>query len=63
MLRVRSKLLRSCHCDARLIVLVHLAHKGRGLDVNREDLVDFFKKSNQWNDVALPHEVRLLLVY
>ena len=50
-LRARSKLLRSCHCDARLIVLV-LAHECRGLDMNRENLVDFFKKSNQWNDVS-----------
>ncbi len=51
-LRARSKLLQSCHGDARLIVLVHLAHKRRGLDLNREDLVYFFKKSNQWNDVS-----------
>ncbi len=31
---------------------MHFAHKHRGLDLNKEDLVDFFKKSNQWNDVS-----------
>ncbi len=51
-LRARGELLRCSHCDTRLIVLVHLADECWGLDVNREDLVYFFKKSNQWNDVS-----------
>jgi hypothetical protein len=50
--RARSKLLQRCFCNAQSIILMHFAYKCRGLHVHREDLVNFFKKSELRNDIA-----------